>query len=86
MTVLFSARTLMLVYRVVEGEMRQESFGVQGIGPGSDSGPGPLAAMDICVRGARDGGAEKDAEMRPAKATNKAKMRMAAFIFGNLMN
>jgi hypothetical protein len=34
---------------------------------------------------ARDGGAEKDAEIRPVKATNNAKMRMAAFIFGNLI-
>ena len=33
---------------------------------------------------ARDGGAEKAAEIRPAKATSSAKMRMAVFIFGNL--
>ena len=32
------------------------------------------------------GDAEKDAETRPVKATNSAKMRTAAFIFGNLMN
>jgi hypothetical protein len=32
---------------------------------------------------ARDGGAEKDAETRPVKATSSAKMRMADFIFGN---
>ncbi len=41
---------------------------------------------DMWAGRARDGGAEKDAEIRPAKATKSAKMRTAAFIFGNLMN
>ena len=49
------------------------------------SGPGSLTAKDMWCGKARDGGAEKDAEIRPAKATSNAKMRMAVFIFGNLI-
>jgi len=37
-------------------------------------------------RRACDGGAEKDAETSPATATKRAKMRMAVFIFGNLIS
>jgi hypothetical protein len=54
-------------------------------GQGNGSiGPGQLATTDMWVGRARDGGAEKAAEIRPAKATSSAKMRMAVFIFGNL--
>ena len=75
-----------LTYRVDGGETRQESFAVHGRGAGSDSGPGSLTATDMWVVKARDGGAEKDAETRPVKATNSAKMRIADFIFGNPIN
>ncbi len=79
-------RARLPVYRLEGEETRQVSGPFGHGGPGSHSGPGSLAAIDMWAGRARDGGAEKDAETRPAKATNRAKMRMAAFIFSNLMN
>jgi hypothetical protein len=66
-------------------ETTQVSVAEHGVGHGS-IGPGSLTATDIWGGRACDGSAEKDAETRPVKATNSAKMRMAVFIFGNLMN
>ncbi len=72
-------------YRFDGEETRQLSVKAHGGGYGS-IGPGSLTATGMWAGRARDGGAEKDAETRPVKATNSAKMRIAAFIFGNLMN
>ena len=72
-------------YRFDGEETTQVPVAEHGGGHGS-IGPGSLTATDMWSGRARDGGAEKDAETRPVKATNSAKTRMAVFIFGNLMN
>jgi len=59
---------------------------VQGGGAGSMIGPGPLADTVTGAEAALVLAGAKDAEARPAIATNRAKKRMADFIFGNLSN
>lgn len=72
--------------RVSDPETKQVPAIWQGRGAGRliVVGSAPFAAAETAVvRGFRLAGA-KEAEARPAKATNRAKKRMAAFIFGNL--
>ncbi len=59
----------------------------QGTGPGRlIVGPGPLAVIETCVETAFVVAGTNEAEASPAKAMNRAKMRMATFIFSNLMD
>jgi hypothetical protein len=66
-------------------ETKQVLVAEHGGGHGS-IGPGSLTATDIWGGRACDGGMEMDAEIIPVKATNNAKMRIAVFIFGNLIH
>jgi hypothetical protein len=64
---------------------KQELVDWQGNGPGRVmSGPGSVAATEVCEMRACVLAGASDAEARPAMATNKAKNRMTVFIFGNL--
>jgi hypothetical protein len=69
----------------VEGA-KQVPFDWQGRGPGRLSWPGPLAVIERWVEIDCVEPDENDAEARPTKATTNPKMRMASFIFGNLMS
>jgi hypothetical protein len=63
----------------------QLPFDWQGKGPGKFViGSGPLTALDMWAGTVGLAVLLNDAEARPAKATSSAKIRMAAFIFGNL--
>jgi len=66
-----------------EGEGAKQVPGPLGQGGSGSIGPGSLTATDMWSGRARDGGADRHAETRPAKATTSAKMRMAAFILSN---
>lgn len=73
-------------YCADENDAKQVPSDVHGRGAGIPMvGPGPVAVIEACVEIAFVAAGEKDAETRPAKATNRANMRMATFIFGNLM-
>jgi len=63
----------------------QSPFEVQGSGAGRfPIGLGKVEAIDTWVGRVRLAVELNDAETRPATATSRAKMRTAAFIFGNL--
>jgi hypothetical protein len=57
----------------------------QGGGAGR-SGPGPLAAIEACVDSGCEVAGANEAAARPAMATSRANMRIAEFIFGNLID
>lgn len=65
--------------------VRQAPTDWQGSGPGRVmSGPGSVAATELCETRAWVLAGASDAQASPAMATNKAKNRMTDFIFGNL--
>jgi hypothetical protein len=58
----------------------------QGRGPGNESSsPRGATSIERCVTRVLLLAGAIDAEAKPATATNRAKMRIAVFIFGNLL-
>jgi hypothetical protein len=76
-----------LSYRAGLTGAKQVKLILQGGGGGSVRGPGSGSATRIerCIARLLLEAGEIDAETRPATATNSANMRMAVFIFGNLV-
>ena len=81
----FRERNLRDPYWVGGVAVRQAPTDWQGSGPGRVmSGPGSVAATELCETRAWVLAGASDAQARPAMATNKAKNRTTDFIFGNL--
>jgi hypothetical protein len=59
---------------------------VQGGGAGRLRGPGPFATIGTCLDSGCEVAGAKEAAARPAIATSRANMRIAEFIFSNLMD
>ena len=58
----------------------------QGGGAGRSRGPGPLSDMEACLDSGCVAAGAKEAAAKPAMATSRANMRIAEFIFSNLMD
>ncbi len=73
------------VYRADVVDTKQVLVAWQGRGNGvAGPGSGSVAVIEGREADARGEGGANGAEARPATATNRANMRMANFIFGNL--
>jgi hypothetical protein len=58
----------------------------QGGGAGRPRGPGSFAAIEACFDSGCEVAGAKEAAARPAMATSRANMRIAEFIFSNLVD